>query len=181
MPATTQAGMARGSSAVLWKTSEWALVASKVLSPSLILGHFRHSAGGEVGVLVGNTECEPGPRKKQWDALQVKLASRKGLPLVTLLDHNSIMVQGVNSADIPRELPETVKAREREALALAKFDLEDVCVHLHGEHRDDSVSGFTFPSLQHRINRVHLSAALLPFVRSTYTVCISLDHLVVAL
>ena len=36
--------------------------------------------------------------------------------------------------DIPRELPETIKARVREALALAKLDLEDVCVHLHGEH-----------------------------------------------
>ena len=42
----------------------------------------------------------------------------------------------------------TVKARGREAPALAESDLEDVRVHLHGEHRDDAVSGFTFPSLQ---------------------------------
>ena len=113
--------------------------------------------------------------------VQDELASKQGLPLVTLLDHNNSMVPGVDSADIPRELPATVKAWEREALALAESELEDVWVHLHGEHRDDSVSGFTFPSLQHRIDRVHLSAALHPFVRSTYTMCISSDHLAVAL
>ena len=73
-----------------------------------------------------------------------------------------------------KELPETVKAQEREALALAEADLEDVWVHLHGEHRNDSVN------VQGRIDRVHLSVAPLPFVRSTYTVCISSDHLAVA-
>ena len=55
----------------------------------------------------------------------------------------------------------------------------DVWVHLHGEHRDDSVSGFTFPALQRRIDSVHLSSELLSFVRSIYTVCISSHHLVV--
>ena len=63
MLAATQAGMARRSSAVLRKMDEWALVASKVLSTRLILGHFRHSGGGEVVVLVGHMECEPGPGK----------------------------------------------------------------------------------------------------------------------
>ena len=91
------------------------------------------------------------------------------------------MVPGVDSADKPRELLETVPAREREALALAESELEDVWVHLHGEHRDDSVSGFTFPSPRRRIDRAHLLVALPPFVRSTYTVCILSDHLAVAL
>ena len=52
--------------------------------------------------------------------------------MVTLMDHNSIMVPGVDSVDIPRELPETVKAGEREALTLAEVSVDDVWVHLHG-------------------------------------------------
>ena len=89
------------------------------------------------------------------------------------------MVPGVDLADIPRELPETVKAREREVLVLAGWAIDDVWVHLHEEHRDISVSSFIFPSLQRRIDRVHLSSELLSFVRSVYTVCISSDHLAV--
>ena len=64
-------------------------------------------------------------------------------------------------------------------LALADWAVDDVWVHLHGEHRDDSVSGFPFPALQRRIDRVHLSSEFLSFVRSVYIVCISSDSLAV--
>ena len=56
------------------------------------------------------------------------------LPLVTLIDHNSIMVPGQDSADVPRELPETIKAREKEALVLGEHGLEDVWPSLHRAH-----------------------------------------------
>ena len=41
------------------------------------------------------------------------------------------------------------------------------------------MSRFTFPALQRRIDRVHLSSRLPSFVRPVYTVCISSDHLAV--
>ena len=66
------------------------------------------------------------------------------------MDPNRIMVPGVDSVDIPRELLEIVKASKREALTLAEVLVDDVWVHLHGEHRDDAGIGFAFPSLQRK-------------------------------
>ena len=117
--------------------------------------------------------------RKQWEAIHDKSQHVARQPLLTLIDRNSVMVAGVDSADIPKELPETVEAREREAVALAEWALDDVWVHLHREHRDDSVSGFTFPALQRRIDRVHVSSELLSFVRDVYMVCISSNHMAV--
>ena len=49
-------------------------------------------------------------------------------------------------------------------------------MHLHGEHLDDAVSGFTFLSLSRCIGRVHVSMELPPFVHSVYNVATTADH-----
>ena len=113
-------------------------------------------------VLAGHMECEPGAQKKQWVAVQEALAQKSPLPLISLMDHNSVMVPGQDSDDVPKELPETVKAREKEAVVLTDQGLEDVWPYLHGEI--DEIKGYTFPSLSRRIDRIHLSSELLPTV-----------------
>ena len=76
----------------------------------------------------------------------------------------------------------TVKPPEQEVLALAESEseIEDVCVPLHGEHCDHSVSAFRFPSLQCKIDWVQLSVARIFFVRSTSPLCTSPNHMAVA-
>ena len=130
----TQAGTARGSSALVWKTELWSLELFETISPRILLALLRHADGGSLRVLVGHMECEPVARRKQWEAIHEKSKHVAGQPLLTLIDHNNIMVLGVDSADIPKELPETVKARTCEALALAEWVVDDVWVHLHGEY-----------------------------------------------
>ena len=129
---------------------------SEVLSTCIIVAEFRNVHGGRVGVLVGHMDCKPGVRKKQWDVVHRHLSASPKLPLLSFIDHNSVIVPGVDSADIPRELPQTVKAGERGSLVLAELDVEDVWVHQHGEHRHNALSGFTYPSLSRQIDQIHL-------------------------
>ena len=115
MLAPTQAGTARGSSAMVWKIESWSLELSEKISAQLLLALLHHADGGSLRLLVGHMECEPVARRKQWEAIHEKSPHVVGQPLLTLIDHNSIMVPGVDSVDIPKELPETVKVRERES------------------------------------------------------------------
>ena len=172
MLAPTQAGTARGSSALVWKTQSWSLELSETISPRLLMALLHHANGGSLRVLVGHIECETGGVQEAMGN-HTREVSACGRATTAFIDHNSTMVPGVDPADVPKELPQTVKARDPEALALAEWAVDDVWVNLHGDHPDDSVSGFTFPALQKRINRVHLSSELLSCVCSVYTVCIS--------
>ena len=100
-----QAGTARGSSALVWKTESWSLDLSETISPRLLMALQRHADGASLRVLVGHMECEPVARMKQWETMHEKSQHVAGQPLLTLIDHNSIMVPSVDSADIPKELP----------------------------------------------------------------------------
>ena len=97
------------------------------------------------------------------------------LPLITLIDHNTIMVSAQDSANVPKELPKTIKAREKEAVVLVEQTWEDVWPSLLGEHRGKDVRGYPFLPVSRRIDRVHLSIEVMPTVRPAYTVAIS-DH-----
>ena len=168
--------MQHGSSAVIWKTDEWKLVKLEVLSTHIIVAEFLNVDGGKLQVLVGHMDCEPGARKRQWDQVQTHLSVSHELPMLSFIDPNSVIIPGVDSADLPRELPETVKAQGCESLVLVELDVEDVWVHLHREHRDNAVTGFAYPSLSRKIDRIHLSLELQPFVRSVYTAVTTSDR-----
>ena len=98
------------------------------------------------------------------------------LPLVTLADHNSVMVPGEDSATLMKEVSPVVRSREKEGHVLQQLELHDVWVYVHGEAMEEAVKGYTHMAKQRRIGRVHVQPIVLPFVRSTYLVATPSDH-----
>ena len=99
------------------------------------------------------------------------------LPMVVLADHNSVMVSGVDSEVISKDLSTVVSARKVEGSVLGAWALQDAWVHLHGE-RNEELKGFTREEL--RIDRVHLPTQAVHSLRLVYTVATPADHKVVA-
>ena len=123
--------MQRGSLAAILKTDEWKLVKSEVLSMRIIVPEFLNVDGGKVRVLVGQMDCEPRAKKRQCDRVQTHLSVSHELPMLSFIKQNSVIVPAVDCAGLPREHPETGKARKRESLVPIEH-VEDVWVHLHG-------------------------------------------------
>ena len=171
----------KGSTGILWRDAKWEHVSSEDIGPRFLLSQLRARAGGEVRFLAGHFSCEPNERRQQWQKVEAKLAPLPPLPLVILADHNSVMVPGSDTAVVSKEVPAVVRSRQVEGSILTSLAVEDVWVHLHGERRAESLEGFTFPSLQRRIDRVHLPTAVLNTVRSVYTVTTPSDHKAVVL
>ena len=171
----------KGSTGILWRDAKWEHVSSEDIGPRFLLSQLRARAGGEVRFLAGHFSCEPNERRQQWHKVEAKLAPLPPLPLVILADHNSVMVPGSDTAVVSKEVPAVVRSRQVEGSILTSLAMEDVWVHLHGERRAESLEGFTFPSLQRRIDRVHLPTAVLNTVRSVYTVTTPSDHKVAVL
>ena len=166
---------------ILWRDAKWEHVSSENIGPRFLLSQLRARAGGEVCFLAGHFSCEPNEGRQQWQKVEAKLAPLPPLPLVILADHNSVMVPGSDTAVVSKEIPAVVRSRQVEGSILTSLAVEDVWVHLHGERRAESLEGFTFPSLQRRIDRVHLPTAVLNTVRSVYTVTTPSDHKAVVL
>ena len=96
------------------------------------------------------------------------------LPLVTLPDHNSVMVPGEDSATVTKEVSPVVRSREKEGHVLQQLELDDVWVYVHGVNREEAVKGYTHMAKQRRIDRMHVQPVVLPFVRSAYPVATTL-------
>ena len=90
--------------------------------------------GVGVQVLTGHFSCDPLIWRQQWGEINEVLSDLPPLPLVKLADHDSIMVPGEGSAQIPKEISLTVKARDKEGLVVAHL-LDTVWVHVHREFR----------------------------------------------
>ena len=98
------------------------------------------------------------------------------LPLVTLADHNSVMVPGEDSATVTKEVSPVVRSREKEGHVLQHLELDDVWVCVHGEAREEAVKGYTHMAKQRRIDRIHVQPVVLPFVHSAFPVATPSDH-----
>ena len=114
---------------------------------------FAHAVGGDLRVLTGHFSCDPSQRRQQWERLETKLQTMPPLPMVVLADHNSVMVPGVDSEAISKEISTVVSARKVEGSVLGVWALQDAWVHLHGERREE-LRGFTRE--ERRIDRVHM-------------------------
>ena len=95
------------------------------------------------------------------------------LPMVVPADHNSVMVPGVDSEVISKDLSTVVSARKVEGSVLGAWALQDAWVHLHGERHEDP-RGFTRE--ERRIDRVHLPTQAVHNLRLVYTVGTPADH-----
>ena len=90
------------------------------------------------------------------------------LPLIVLVGYNSVMVPGVDTPSMVKEVLATLKVRWVEGSVLTGLSLEDAWVHLHGERWLEAVQGFTFPTLQRRIDRIHLSISVSRMIWSVH-------------
>ena len=129
-------------------------------------------------VIVPISTKEYGSKKAQIQGRDV-LSEVTPMPLVSLADHNSIMVPADESAKVPKEISSV--ARERKSNILAHFSLDDVWVRVHEEIRGGSVKGFTHMACERRIDRIHVQPQCSPFIRSTYLVTTPADHKAVVL
>ena len=102
-----------------------------------------------------------------------KLQTMPPLPMVVLADHNSVMVPGMDSEAISKEISTVVSARKVEGSVLGAWALQDAWVHLHGERREE-LRGFTRE--ERRIERVQMPTQALHHLRSVYTVATPADH-----
>ena len=125
--------------------------------------------------------CEPLERQQQWGEVGELLADMPPMPLVTLADHNNIMVLGKDSETISKEIPTIVHVCNREGGVLAELFLEGSWVRIHGEHRAHSVKGKTHMVKMRCIDRIHVSLDVLHWVCSTYVVTTPLGHKTMAL
>ena len=141
--------------------------------PGFLISHMRAKVGGDLRVLTGHFSCDPSQRRQQWEQLETKLQTMPPLPMVVLADHNSVMVPGVDSEAISKEISTVVSARKVEGSVLGAWALQDAWVHLHGERRQE-LRGFT--RAERRIDRVHMPTQALHYLRSVYTVATPADH-----
>ena len=163
----------KGSSGPVWRESKWEHVSSVAMGQRFLISHMRAKAGGGLRVLTGHFSSDPSQRGQQWERLESKLQTMPPLPMVVLADHNSVMVPGVDSEAISKEISIVVSARKVEGSVLGAWALQDAWVHLHGERRED-LRGFTRE--ERRIDRVHMPTQALHSLRLVYTVATLADH-----
>ena len=85
-----------------------------------LISHMRAKAGGDLRVLTGHFSCDPSQRRQQWERLESKLQTMPPLPMVVLADHNSVMVPGVDSEAISKEISTVVSARKDPSQVLGR-------------------------------------------------------------
>ena len=96
------------------------------LSTRLLITELASVDGGAIRVLSGHFSCEPTRRRDQWGEVRDVLSELPPLPLVTLADHNSVMVPGEDSALVTKEVLPVVRSREKEGHVLQQLELDDV-------------------------------------------------------
>ena len=163
----------KGSSGLVWRESKWEHVSSVAMGQRFLTSHMRAKVGGDLRVLTGHFSCDPSQRRQQWERLETKLQTMPPLPMVVLADRNSVMVPGVDSEAISKEISTVVSARKVEGSVLEAWALQVAWVHLHGERREE-LRGFTRE--ERRIDRVHMPTQALHYLRSVYTVATPADH-----
>ena len=119
----------KGSPGLVWRQSKWEHVSSVAMGQRFLVLHMRAKVGGDLRVLTGHFSCDPSQRRQQWERLETKLQTMPPLPMVVLADHNSVMVPGVDSEAISKEISTVVSARKVEGSVLGAWALQDAWVH----------------------------------------------------
>ena len=121
-----------GGTGVVW-SGEWELCWAASLEPRIMFATHASRDGLRLTVLSAHFHDKAAERRRQWEAVD-RFVQRHALTVhVSLCDHNSVVVPGVDSLTVPKsgESADTLLARQVEVAILANWNISDVWLVVH--------------------------------------------------
>ena len=141
-----------GGTGLVW-SDDWELCWAASLEPRIMFATLVSRDGLRLTVLSAHINDKGADRRRQWEAVG-RFVQRHALTIhMSLCDHNSVIVPGVDSHTVPKsgETAETLLARHVEVATLANSNLTDAWPVVHPPSPEVRVpSGWTwgFPSAE---------------------------------
>ena len=164
---------------ILWKRQHWQLMDSWSLEKRVLAAQLQNEEGESWTFVCAHFHHDPARRARQMARLERMLERVEGT-MILMADHNSIMHPLLDSKDPGSEIPQILRARDREGHLMETHNLLDAWAVVHPDPETEAEKGYTRGG--RRIDKIHLPSIIANHVQGIYTTQVGKsDHLAVTM